>query len=421
MRTKKLNFSIRIFVFLIVLSFLFPAIQLFGFGMKPDLLFLYPLFITICIVDVEVKSIKMMKEVFVIALFIFLSMLLSNTLGEYHFFSTFSIKFPTEFLQILNRVLIFYCFFVIGYNNIIKERDFKLLTSIIFIISLTFGLLQALAFQPVIQISSIFALSDNQVKGFESLNSRIFGTSGNILTWAGLCGFFFLYYFFLLKDYKWLRIVGMALSLINILYSMSRGAIIALFVTMVFSFMLRSLYEKRISKFVLRMIQVLIIGYLSATILYNIFPERIDVFLTRMTNLDSEVSEVGRAAQLASVKQFFDRDMWNYLFGIGKAKLDSIGLMEVEFLFILFAYGVLGIALTYLMIFKVMSKSKLLMSYNTDVSFFVICSFVFYLIFSFGYFFIKEIYSGLIFWYVTAFYFGCTHKKIIKNEQVQPH
>lgn len=412
MRTTHLNFAIRILVFLIILSFLFPAIKLFGFGMKLDLLFLYPLFCFIFLIDTEVKKNKIIIEVSLIAFLIFLSMLLSNTLGEYHFFSKLSVEFPTEFLQILNRVLIFYCFFAVGFYDIIGIKKFQLFTSIIFIISLSFGFLQALAFPPVILISNLFALSDNQIKGFESLNSRIFGTSGNILTWAGLSGFFFLYYFFLLKDYKWLRLIGMALALINILYSTSRGAMIALLATVIFNFFLKSFFEKKVSQFFLRLIQILIIGYLSVSILYSMFPERIDVFMGRMTNLESEVSDTGRASQLEMVKRFFDQDIWNYLLGIGKVKLDSIGLMEVEFFFIMFAYGFLGVTLTYLLLFKVMLKSKLLRAYNIDVYFFIICSFVFYLIFSFGYFFVKEIYSGLLFWYIIAYYFGNTYKNI---------
>src|SRR5690606_24225174 len=116
---------------------------------------------------------------------------------------------------ILNRVVVFYCFFFIAYYQIVRIKRFTIILNIIFILSLFVGVLQSIGFSPIIEFSKIYALSENQTKGFESLNSRIYGTSGNILTWAGLCGFLFFYFLFFKQPNKYFKISGIILSLFN--------------------------------------------------------------------------------------------------------------------------------------------------------------------------------------------------------------
>lgn len=418
MKHIQVGYVIRLLFFLILISFLFPSIKLFGFGMKLDLLFIYPLFFLIRVIDKEVVKNKIIKTNSVFGVLIFLSMFFSNTLGSINFENSFKIDFPTEYLQILNRIIIFYCFFYIAYYKIVKIDKFVYILNIVFLISLTIGALQAIGYSPIVELSKFYALSENQTKGFESLNSRIYGTSGNILTWAGLCGFLFFYFLYFKQTNKYLKILGLLLCVFNIVFSLSRGAILALVITIVIANFIKGTIDKNLAKSIGRLIQATVILFILSFVFYLYFPERIDVVLYRFQNLNSEVNETGRSQQIENIQLFMNGDYLNYLFGIGKNKLDQIGLMEIEFFFNLFAYGVIGVLIVYLWLFNLIKQGYSTRNINADLALFLVSSFIFYLFFSFGYFFIKEIYSGLIFWLIIGYSFGYIKGKQTSHEDL---
>src|SRR5690554_4440812 len=214
----EINRLIKYLAFIVIFSFLLPAVKIGGFGMKLDLIFLFPLLFFVLLIDNKVKTFSIFRKLGLISFLLFLNMLISGTFGFIHYEQAKGIYFPTEFIQVFNRVAVFYCFFYISYYQIINFNKFQKYCSVIFIAALLFGFLQSLDISVIREVSKLYALTETQIKGFESVNQRGFGVAGNILTWGGLSGFMF-YYFYYLSESKLIRLIGCSLALINISFS----------------------------------------------------------------------------------------------------------------------------------------------------------------------------------------------------------
>src|SRR5690554_4602552 len=406
MDKRTLHTPIKIFALLIIFSFLLPAFKVGGFGMKLDLVLLFPLIFTILLIDKSVKYLPIFKKLTIVIILLFLNMLLSDSFGLYHFQHKKIIYFPTEFIQVFNRVGVFYCFFYIAYNNIIILKKFKNYCSSIFIIALVFGFLQSLDISFIKNISTFYALTDTQIRGFESVNQRGYGVAGNILTWGGLSGFMF-FYFYYLSESKLIKLIGCALALINISFSVSRSAIISLGVSFVLINLIVALFLKRNIKSFLEIL--LVTAITLGAVFYsfiNFFPERYELIMMRFSYMDEALNESGRGAQREFFINFMNRDYWNYLIGIGKPVLDSLNYMEMEPLFLLVAYVVFGFILHYLLIYFSLNRVFIIKNSKENLYKFIVGVTIFYLIFSFGFFFMRESYSGMIFWIVMGYFIG---------------
>src|SRR5690554_2812584 len=226
MNNKVLFTPIKVFSLLIIFSFLLPAFKIGGFGMKLDLILLFPLLFIVLLVDNNVRHLSIFKKLGFLTVLLFVNMLISDTFGLFYFKYEERVYFPTEFIQVFNRVAVFYCFFYIAYYQIISFANFKKYCSAMFIMALLFGLLQSFDISIIREISMLYALTDTQIKGFESVNQRGFGVAGNIITWGGLSGFMF-YYFYYLSENKIFKLIGCFLAILNITLSVSRSAIIS--------------------------------------------------------------------------------------------------------------------------------------------------------------------------------------------------
>lgn len=401
MNNKTLFTPIKVIGLLTIFSFLLPIFKIGGFGMKLDLLLLFPLCFLIFLKDTKVRKQQFFVKVFTVTFLVFLSMFISDMLGEIHSGSAEAGYFPTEYINFVSKVFIMYAFFVIGEQGIISEKLFLNSVTVIFAAALVFGLLQAQGVSFASGLTEVYASTENQVSKISRESLRIFSTTGNVLTWAGWSGFIFVFSLIVYKNnlLKWTMLL---LSSANLLFTSSRGAIIAVFVAVLFYFVFRIYKMGKFSLFfkylVLAVAALLVLGYVSM----YFFEERIMFFIDRFYYLNDAIFESGRNVQLKNIWAVFSQDTWNYLFGIGKSAVDSIGLMEIELFFILFSYGIVGVFFQYSFVYLVIKKSgagKLNM--YSEV---IIAGIIFYLVYSSGYFFLKEIYSGLLFWSVVGYF-----------------
>jgi len=403
---NRLDTLIRFLAFLIIFSFLLPVFKVGGFGMKPDLPILFPLLFLVLMTDKKVKSLNLFRKISIITFLLFFNMLLSGTFGLNYFNQNSRIYFPTEFIQIFSRVSVFYCFFYIAYNQVIVFNSFKKQLNLIFIVALLFGFFQSINLPFIKEISNLYVLTDTQARVFDSVNQRGFGVAGNVLTWGGLSGFVF-YYFYFLSENKLIKLIGCCLALINVSFSVSRSALISLGVSFVLINLIVALFVK---KDLIAFFKVFLTVVLTVfTVIYSFvsfFPSRYELILMRFSYMDDALYESGRGAQREFFIKLMNSDYLNYFIGIGKPVLDGLGYMEMEPLFLLVAYGIVGVILHYLLIFVSLKKAFEIKYRDEKMFAFIGGTTIFYLIFSFGFFFMREIYSGMIFWIVMGYFIG---------------
>lgn len=400
-KSKDLYALIKLLAFLSLFSFLLPIFKIGGFGMKLDLLLLFPLVILTLFIDKDIKKRSFFAKIFLITFLVFISMFLSNTFGQKYYGNSNGLSFPTEYSSFISKILILYVFYVIGNHHIISYKLFLQVVTIVFLVSLLFGLSQYLGLPFSERLTELYATTENQVLKISTGSIRIFSVTGNVLTWAGWSGFIFVFSIIVYKNkkLKWLILI---LSSLNLLFSSSRGALIAVIVSLIL-FMFYKAYKKKniaflLKSFFLSGLVLIILSFVSL----HFFEDRVLFFIERFYFLNEAVFESGRNIQLQKVSEKFNTDYLNYLFGIGKPIVDSIGLMEVEILFLLFSYGIVGVFLHYAFIVTILKKSlKTKTSVFSDV---IIFGILYFLIYSFGYFFLREIYSGLLFWGIIGYF-----------------
>lgn len=392
---------IRPLAILVLVSFLLPVIRIGGFGMKLDLLFIFPLLLMVLISDNRIKQRPFFSKVFVITLLVFISMLISDTLGSIDYGGNSGLYFPTEYVNFVTKICAMYIFYYIGSYNILSSRTFLNVTTFVFLISTLFGFAQIVGLPFITGLSEIYASTENQVDKISREGGRIFSTTGNVLTWAGWSGFIMVYSIVVYRNVfvKWTMLI---LSAINLLFASSRGSLIAVVAALVFYFVFNAYRSGQLHRlFKYFVVSILLLVVLSWISLY-FFEERVLFFVERFYTLDDAIFESGRNTQLQNVALLFNKDIWNYFLGIGKPVVDSVGLMEVEFVFILFSYGLIGLWLHYRFVYLTFAEAN--RQKPTIYSQMVIVGIVFYLVYSFGYFFLREIYSGLLFWSIVGYF-----------------
>lgn len=413
----KLNNYLRLLAYGIIVSFLLPVIKIGSIGFKPDLIFLL-LSAPLLLIEQTVTKFRLIRIYGILLVLLFFSMLISNNMGAFYFFDLYEFSLPTEIYQMFSRLTVFTLFLSIGYYNIIPRRRFIKFVGIVFLIGLVFGVIQSMGISFISNISlNYYAITDQQVKGFSSSNFRGFGTSGNILTWGGLCVLTF-YFFYFLVEHRLFKIAGVVLSIFNILLAASRSALFALALSFLIVYFYENVIVKRNSrKFLLNIFYVVIFLFLFYKGLEMLFPERIELMMLRLMNSEADMTESSRGAQISRFIGFLNQDPLNYIFGIGKDVLNSMGYMEVEPVFILSAYGVVGIVLHYLTVYYLYKYIKRLKR-DDNRYFFLYGSLASMMIFSMGYFFFREAYSGLNFWWLSGYFVGNLYFEFrINNEE----
>lgn len=413
--TTGINSILKVLGLLIIISVLLPSTRIV-FSFKPDL----PLLLIaslLLIRERKVARLPIIVHLKVLGAMLFACMLFSDNVGNFSLGVLGKLFIiPTEYMQVLSRILVFYLFAYLGYYSIISPRLFNKVVSIVFIIALSWAMLQITDFSFVKAISiKFYALTSLQVNVLESAKTRVFGTAGNAITWGGLSALIFYFFFFLRKNgNKAIRIVGIVMSLASVIYSSSRAALFALVLSFILIQLIIPFYKKKGPVLLLTLARNLILTIIgSATLLgaaLMFMPERVLMIATRIENTEEDLTEEGRGGQLAYFIDLFSGHNEYYLFGIGKQSLDSLSFMEMEPFFLLFAYGVVGVILHYAMLVILLKNASRLRWFHYDGYFFIIALTLFYVIFSFGFFFFREVISGLPFWWLCGYLIGTMFK-----------
>lgn len=404
---------VKILALGIIISFLLPVIKVGSIGFKPDLIFL---FLALPVLMLKQRKLFFIKKLIFITFLIFITMLISNNIGNYYYSDIYTFSFPTEFYQVFSRVVAFILFFNIANYQIIEYKKFVFYFSFVFFIGLFFGVLQFLNIGIIQDISlKYYALTETQMSGFQSLNFRGFGTAGNIITWGGICCMIF-YFFYFLVEKKSYRLLGCILSIFNVLITASRAALLAL----VFSFLIVYFYQiifiKRSLGAFIKQIVYASLGVILLYILASIYiPDRLEFLELRLSKSEEDLTQGGRGAQIKFFMNFMSSDNWNFLFGIGKPTLNDMGYMEMEPLFLLVGYGIFGVILHYIILVYIYRFAQKLRFVDLKIYLFILGSLLCYLVFSIGFFFFREPYSGMIYWCVLGYLIG--YLLLIKKER----
>lgn len=413
---------IKILAFFIVLIFLLPAVELGSFNFKPDLLLACLLGVIMLVaVKSPVNRLKQVKLLWIVTAAIFVIMISSDNLGYYYLKKDFALYFPREFIQIFARVSVFVGFLYIGFYQIIKKKHFVSFVSLVFLIGLIFGLFQKLGF-PLIQSISVdyFALSDQQIYSISSKNTRVFGTAGNVLTWGGV-SMLLSFYFLFVEKRKLYRNVGVAMALINVFISGSRASIIGTIAGFIFIQFYRSIVvEKKFSRGTIRLLGLLLLGIGIFVFAINYFPTEINFMATRFLSTSEDITNQGRGAQFQYFLEYFNGQEAMFVFGLGKPVMDGgQRMMEIEFAYLGFAYGIVGFVLHYYLIWILVSFSSSLKSADSDMNLFILSASIAFLVFSVGYYFFREIIGGLPYWWLSGYLIGEALRKREINQQAQ--
>ncbi|EHO08781.1 hypothetical protein HMPREF9714_02152 [Myroides odoratimimus CCUG 12901] len=408
----KMGMLLKLLVLIIPVAFLFPSMIVGGVGFKLDLPLVLLVFFLMIVVYPKYFYDNVVKSILSIVVIVFFSMLISDSFGNYYYSIGDYPHFPSEYIHFFSKAIAFVCFYFVTKNRFISAKLLHKIFIGVFGIGLLFGVGQVLGISLISTISKIYALSENQVYGISSVNTRIFGVSGNILSWAGISGVIFLYTFFFCKN-TMLKYCMLLLSIVNVLFTASRSALIALVISLFCYFILKVILEKKYYK----IINYVLSFVLAFVTLYYIgivfFEERFVLIVERFEVLNEVMFTSGRYEQFSRINYLFTQDVFNVIFGIGKPVIDSMNLMEVEFFFIFFTYGIVGIFSQYGFIFYIVHSVKKFKA--TPYSYFILTSLFFFFIFSFGYFFLREIYSGIIFWCLLGFVFGMHRISNVNN------
>ncbi|WP_061039772.1 hypothetical protein [Vibrio coralliirubri] len=334
------------------------------------------------------------------------------------------VKAPTEIWQYLKR----FATFVIAYmflkscNKIEIVKITKLIIFLCFIL-LVIGILQLLSFDT---LTSIYGRNERQiVAGLGSkLNQRIVGVSGFSTAWGGLC--IFIFYTTIMCIYLNSFIIGkrkyhslllfslLILTVINVTFSGSRGAIIAFGLSL---FLFYILISTTVPLFYNICISTAFI-VIMFIILYNfqdMIMDSLEFTIYRFEKL-SETAGGGRGDQLMIGLSLID-DPLKFLFGVSNIVQRNLGVrwgIESEPVNIFVNYGFVGFSFVYgsfiLILNNIRRKVRCISSDRVSFLYILWKSFLSGLIgmvvFSFGYFFYGEVIVGVFAWLIMGYVSG---------------
>lgn len=420
-KTIGINIFLKIAAILIIAAVLLPAVR-FGVSFKFDLPILLGASLLL-IEDRKIGRLPIIIQMKIVGLLIFISMLVSNNVGNLLLDELNRLfVFPTEFMQVFSRIMVFFLFLYIGYKQIIRPEQFDSIVSVVFLLALSWGVLQVMNIDVVKSISSRFyALTDLQRNVLESARMRVFGTAGNAITWGGLSAIMFFYFYFLHNKNNTIRIVGMILALTNILFSSSRAALFAFAIVLILMQFVVPFFQQKGFKLLItltkRVLLTITISAITVGAALLLIPERIGMILLRVENTQDDLTESGRGAQLNFFTDLFYNNGEFYVVGIGKPTLDKLSFMEIEPFFLLFAYGIVGLLLHYSLVVILLGTATKMRKFQFKYYYFIISASLFYIVFSFGFFFFREIISGLPFWWLCGYLIGVMYR--LKHNSLQ--
>ena len=409
-RTHFYSFWLKISLIIIVLSPLLPIFHLGAFGFKLDLLLISLLSIDLIFNSKFYFSSKISLFLIIILVLQFISMLLSDNFGILLLLSNPELYFPREYIQIFSRFSAFLIFF--RYSI---QHDFKFnVVTAVFLIALIIGLLQMGDLLGLnMFFSELYSANENQANSFmkEGVSLRIFGVAGNPISWGGFSVFLFYYFLFIERSSK--RKVGALLSLINIFLSVSKAAILGLISGLLLFPLVYIIYFKfSLRKLFTFFNRFLLFSVLFITSIYYLFYQKFEFLIFRIfAFINQSESQDVRINQVVDSLDLMFTFPFSFLIGFGKPSIDKVlEYVELEPVYILVCYGLVGLLLHYVPLLFLVQKSYKLRKYNRQLAMFIPISIFSYLIFSIGFYFYRELQVGITFWIVSGLLLGTLQK-----------
>lgn len=406
---------VSVLVLLIIVAVLLPAFQVGSTtSYRLDRIAQFFTIPLIFLLWGKIKKLPLSKKFINISLALMVTMTISEFIGH-HFFSSSQALFTLRPLLILAKTLVFVFFLYTTVREYIKIKILFQIVSLVFLASLMFGVLQYFQVTPVVLLSlKYYVMTETQVNNFAAAN-RIFGTSGMIISWSGLCIIIFYFFYFLNKN-PLLRTSGALLAFLNIIGAGSRAGIIALVVSFLYVQFIKAVVVRRSAYAFFSMLIITFILIVGAFALLNAYmPEQIEFLTRRFEKVEDAITVEGRGAQLLMFSRVMNENPETYFFGIGSLGIADVGYLEIDPAFILVSYGLVGFTLHYLLLWFLLREAKKLKDYYTDGYLFIIAATIGSLIFSLGFFFLHEPYMGMPYWWLCGIVIGIMYKNRMRQ------
>ncbi|MCB9201509.1 MAG: hypothetical protein H6604_00460 [Flavobacteriales bacterium] len=413
---------IKILSILIITSFLFPIVKVGATTYwKPDTIFTLLSVPFVVLLWNKIKVIPFARKYLFILFALFLVMFFSNYFGAIYILNSSPPAFPFTFLLILNRIVVFFLFFYVGYYMISNGTVVSLYISIIFFMGLLIGLLQYFDIGGVRDLSLKLYVPQGGVQEYTFMKfGRIFGVAPAIITWAGVCIMVFYWFYFVIEN-RYIRLLGCSFAVINILAAASRAGIAGLLGSFILVLLFKAvIVDKKFFSLFKILIYLIVLSVISFYLVQEYLPEQLDFIFRRFDVAEEALTTEGRGAQITFYLNILNEDPVNYFIGVGDIVIKKIGgYMEIDFFFILVSYGIIGVFLTYSLLYLLVKKSYELKEVNKNYFMFIFSSIIGYLIFSVGFYFMYELYFGLPFWWLNGLIFGLLLKQNrVYNESI---
>lgn len=330
-------------------------------------------------------------------------------------------RLPTEIWQHIKRASAFLLFaYVARYEPLKNVKTISTLFIFALLGYQTIGFLQVFGGGFGEELSAMYARTEAQLEdATRETATRIFGVAGLSTSWGAfsifslfaLLGLMSLSNKLLFTSNRmmsfFLIFLAIVLSLVNLFYSGSRGALIAAAISIVFFVFIYSCAKPA------RFLVVIPVSICALALLLIFVWRNIETFRFVIYRFEVLVESQGggRVDQILSALSLLDFP-YEYAVGVSNQVQRQFAVshgVEIEFINILVSYGIIGFLLLYLQLsmlfFGVSVKKRSPENHLKIASISVQSIIVMYLLFSFGYFFYAELIVGVLPWA----YFGLVY------------
>lgn len=401
----------NLMLFIVLLLSIFPAVNIGSFTM-PILYLLLPMqtMIILLIIFNWIRVPKITKHIIILALLITVEIFISTINGTISIFNRFI--FSTDVIQYIARFLFLVYFIVIFYKEKVDSAIFIKYFLIILNIGMLIGILQWIPWPGREFFIRLYPFRDGSEQ-LSQLNRglsyiRVHGLAQHATSNGGLAAFFFVFAYSVFKYYKkhkFLSILLMLLSIINIFASQARGGILALIFSLFLFYIINIYVDRRIFKPTVYMLISIIGVTLLVWQLYN----NGNPFIGQMIYRWRVLFDLLGGYRVDQAKYFFSLiTSWDkYIFGLSKQVINQSAIsfgVEIEPINIFVTYGALGFILQYSLIVMLLIYffKNIRKAINDKACLtLLVASFVglfSYQVFSIAYYFFREIRVGLFPW-----------------------
>lgn len=331
---------------------------------------------------------------------------------------------PTEMWQYVKRMAFFYFVCYLSYRSIISSRSFHSCLQNVLILAFLIGILQVLPGHIGDYLAGLYARTEGQLSLTEKsfAVSRNYGVAGSATAWGGFSMFGAAVSLGGLLANSERRIkrsssrirlwIILGLAIVNVMFSGSRVAMAAILAVYVI-FIVISFFRTR-SKF------RLFITYISGSVLVCIgfvymFWDKVLFIIYRFGVLIDQSGGARIDQVREAVSLLLDAQSW--IFGVGNATQRTLATSfgtEVEPVFLLVNYGILGVALRYglLLVIFIYACRQLKRAAQNDLGLTIatVLALSGYAVFSLGYFFYHELHVGMMPWLLFGWVVGSYYR-----------